>query len=70
MIEQEIKEFLFDVRLVERHIAEGRITKKDYEAYVRTLDNVEEHSELIAIGALFDLPEEPENSEQEPSEEQ
>ncbi|HPQ69598.1 MAG TPA: hypothetical protein PKW95_10760 [bacterium] len=61
MIEQEKSEFIYDVRLVERHIAEGKITKKDYEAYLRSLDSVEENSETISSRALFDLPEEPED---------
>lgn len=61
MIEQEKNEFIYDVRLVERHIAEGKITKKDYEAYLRSLESVEENSETISSRVLFDLPEEPED---------
>ncbi|HPM75902.1 MAG TPA: hypothetical protein PK961_02340 [bacterium] len=61
MIEQEKNEFIYDVRLVERHIAEGKIARKDYEAYLRALESVEENSETISSRALFDLPEEPDD---------
>ncbi len=69
MIEQEKNEFIYDVRLVERHIAEGRITRKDYEAYLRTLESVEENSETISSRALFDLPEEPEDCDESSADE-
>ena len=36
---------LFDVRVVERHIAEERVTRKDYEDYLASLADESEEGE-------------------------
>ncbi len=38
-------ESLFDVRVVERHIADGRITRKQYEAWLAGLEDEAEEGE-------------------------
>jgi hypothetical protein len=35
----------FDVRVVERHIAEGRVTRKDYEQFLASLPDESEEGE-------------------------
>jgi hypothetical protein len=50
-------DFLYDVRLMERHITAGKITRKDAEAFLRTLPDVEEKVQVIPLEAIFDLPE-------------
>jgi len=51
-------EQIYDVRLVERHVAQGVINRKDYEQYLRQLPDKQDNSEVIAKTALFNLPEE------------
>jgi len=43
------EEFKYDVRVTNRHIREGVITKKDYEKYLNELPDVEENSEPLII---------------------
>ena len=38
-----IDESLFDIRVVERNIARGKVTREQYEAYLSSLEDVSEH---------------------------
>jgi hypothetical protein len=49
-------EQIFDVRLVERHVASGRIARKDHEQYLKQLADAAENSEVIPKDVIFDLP--------------
>jgi hypothetical protein len=41
---------LFDIRVVERHISEGRITRKDYDKWLASLpDEAEEGEETTTL---------------------
>lgn len=42
-------EFLYDVRIVERDILEGKLSKKDYEKHLASLPDVEEKGEPLVI---------------------
>ncbi len=56
MITISTPEQIFDVRLIERHVANGKIARKDVEQYLRQLADVEENSEVIPRDVIFDLP--------------
>lgn len=43
------EEFLYDVRIANRNIREGLITKKDYDKHISGLPDVESNSEPIVI---------------------
>ena len=43
------EEFIYDVRVTNRHIREGVITKKDYDKYLSELPDVEDKSEPLII---------------------
>ena len=43
------EDFIYDVRVSNRHIREGVITKKDYEKYLSELPDVEDKSEPLII---------------------
>ncbi len=43
------EEFLYDVRIANRNIREGLITKKDYDKHISGLPDVEGNSEPIVI---------------------
>ncbi|MEW6145285.1 MAG: hypothetical protein AB1598_09730 [Thermodesulfobacteriota bacterium] len=43
------EDFLYDVRVANRHIREGVITKKDYDKYLSSLPDVEDKSEPLII---------------------
>lgn len=45
----ESKEVKFDVRLIERELREGKISRKDYEAYLNGLADDESRGTLIEI---------------------
>ena len=49
------QEFLYDARLLKRHLASGKITKKDVEAFLRSLPDAQENSEVIPRETLLDL---------------
>ena len=55
----------YDVRLVKHHFNRGKLGKKEYEQYLRTLEDVSEESEVIPREALFDLPETDDNNPDE-----
>ena len=38
-----IDESLFDIRVVERNIARGKVTREQYEAYLSSLEDASEH---------------------------
>ncbi len=42
-------EFLYDVRIAERNIQEGKLSKKDYEKHLASLPDVEEKGEPLVI---------------------
>ncbi|MEQ9617544.1 MAG: hypothetical protein RIG61_00025 [Deltaproteobacteria bacterium] len=43
------EEFLYDVRIAQRHLREGAITKKEYDKYIAGLPDVEANSEPLII---------------------
>ncbi len=45
----ESKEVKFDVRLIERELREGKISRKDYEAYLNDLADDESRGILVEI---------------------
>lgn len=47
------EQVLFDVRLVNRHIEEGRITQADVDAYRAKSEDAEENRGVISMGALL-----------------
>lgn len=50
-------EQMFDIRLVERHIAQGITNRKDYEQYLRQLQDMKENAEVMPKNLFFNLPE-------------
>ena len=40
---------LYDVRVINRHMEEGALTKKDYKAYLKELPDSGEKSEILQI---------------------
>lgn len=42
-------DFLYDVRITERHIQDGALTKEDYEKHLKGLPDVEEKGEPLVI---------------------
>ncbi len=42
-------DFLYDVRITERHIQDGVLTKEDYEKHLKGLPDVEEKGEPLVI---------------------
>lgn len=42
-------EFLYDVRIAERNIQEGKLSKKDHEKHLASLPDVEEKGEPLVI---------------------
>jgi hypothetical protein len=47
-------EQIYDVRLVDRHINSGKISRKDYEAYLRLLNDMADNVEIVPKDSLFD----------------
>ena len=43
------EDFLYDVRIANRHIKEGLITKKEYDKHLSGLPDVEDKSEPLII---------------------
>jgi len=43
------EDFLYDERIVERHIKDGTVSKKDYEKYLKSLPDSEEKGEVLII---------------------
>ena len=42
-------ELLYDVRIVERNIKDGSLSKKDYEKHLDNLSDVEDKGEILVI---------------------
>lgn len=42
-------ERFFDIRVYERYIKEGNITRKDYESYVKSLPDVKDKAETLVV---------------------
>ena len=42
-------EKFFDIRVYEKYIKEGNITRKDYESYVKSLPDVEDKAETLVV---------------------
>ena len=57
-----IDESLFDIRVVERNIARGKVTREQYEAYLASLEDVAEQGEEMATQFVHKLPEEGEKN--------
>ena len=43
------EEFLYDVRIAERNIKDGSLSKKEYEKHLKSLPDVEEKGEPLII---------------------
>jgi hypothetical protein len=43
------EDFLYDERIVERHIKDGTLSKKDYDKHLKSLPDVEEKGEVLII---------------------
>jgi hypothetical protein len=43
------EDFLYDERIVEMHIKDGTLSKKDYEKHLKSLPDVEEKGEALVI---------------------
>lgn len=43
------EDFLYDERIVERHIKDGTLSKKDYEKHLKSLPDSEEKGEVLII---------------------
>lgn len=70
------EDFLYDVRIVNRNIRDGAVSKKDYGKYLDGLPDVEANSEPLIIedepetfGAVPDAADAPEAGEAEEEEE-
>ncbi len=42
-------DFLYDVRIINRNIRDGEVSKKDYDKYLDNLPDVEDNSEPLII---------------------
>lgn len=62
-------DFVYDVRIIERYLREGKITKNEYEQYLKNLpDMVDESCPLIIDDEpVEELEAESNDSEEEPS---
>jgi hypothetical protein len=43
------EDFLYDERIVEMHIKDGTLSKKDYKKHLKSLPDVEEKGEALVI---------------------
>lgn len=43
------KDYLHDMRVVQRYISEGNISEKDHEKYIKDLEDVSDKSEVLII---------------------
>jgi len=50
-------EKLYDVRVADRYIKEGMLTKKNYEGYIKKLPDVSDKSEILNIDEEIDQEE-------------
>jgi len=54
MLANENKFMNYDVRLIKRHLASGKISKKELEQHLRVLEDSADQSEIIPLQAIFD----------------
>lgn len=54
MFDKNNPDFSYDIRLTKRHLASGKINKKDLASHLRSLPDVEDKMEIIPQSALFD----------------
>lgn len=47
-----IPEVLFDVRLIERHIRQGLITREAYDKHVAALNDIASEADVVDLDAL------------------
>jgi len=52
------KDFLYDVRIAEKHLQDGTVSQEEYDKYLASLPDVEEKGEPLVIEE--DLADEPE----------
>ncbi|MGH7884243.1 MAG: hypothetical protein ACRENO_00955 [Thermodesulfobacteriota bacterium] len=43
------KEYLHDLRIVERNISEGKISEKEHNKFIKDLEDVSEKSQILVI---------------------
>ena len=43
------EELLYDLRVIDVNIKQGKITKKNYEGFIKKLPNVEDKSQILII---------------------
>ena len=43
------KEYLHDMRVVDRYIEEGKVSQKDHDKFIKDLEDVTEKSETLVI---------------------
>jgi hypothetical protein len=61
-------DFIYDVRIIERYLREGKITKNEYEEYLKSLpDMTDESCPLIIDDETTGEPEVESNDEKEES---
>ena len=51
------EEIDYDVRIVERNIREGAVSKKDYDKFIKSLPDVEEKGEPLVFDDEIETPE-------------
>lgn len=61
MSTQKIDESLFDIRVVDRNIARGKVTREQYEAYLGSLEDLTEQSTDMDTRFVHKLPDEDED---------
>lgn len=60
-------EFVYDVRIIERYLREGKITKKEYEQYLKNLPDIVDEGRPLIIDdePTGELEVEPNDDEEE-----
>jgi len=51
------EEIDYDIRIVERNIREGAVSKKDYDKFIKSLPDVEEKGEPLVFDDEIETPE-------------
>ena len=63
MLANENEYLLHDIRLIKRHLATGKLSKKELEQHLRSIEDASENMEIIPLDSLFDLPHESDEKE-------
>lgn len=63
-------EFLYDVRIAQRNIRDGMITKKDHDKYLKNLPDSEEKGEALVLEEEQSPQEQAEETQEEESDEE